>query len=366
MKFVCDKDILDSCLNTVAKAVDPANVKELLRGIKIDAEDTVLTFFATDNEISLETFAEATVKEKGSLVIDGRIFSDIIKRMPEGNITFETVSQSEVMISGGEVSLSLLYLSSEGFPKMDRIEDGRTFNIYSKDLKNVIKYTVFAPDAESSMPILNGIKFEIKNSNMRAIGLNRYRMALRNQIIPDTGIDYMEFIAPAKTLAELNKILKEDSTVVRISLKDEAVMFEFDRTTVVTRLLEGEFIDYDRLIPKESKIKFKADYSKIAQSVDRASVIINYDDPKIPVIFDIKNGYLNIDCFTKRGQIHDKISIDTDGELKIGLGAKLLTDAIRAIDTNEIYFEFKDEKSPCKIMPVEGDGFLYIIQPRQL
>jgi len=365
VKFICDKDILDACLNTVSKAVDPSNVKELLRGIKIDADEEI-TFFATDNEISLETFAEAIVKEKGSLVIDGRIFSDIIKRMPEGDITFETVSQSEIKISGGEVSLSLLYLPSDGFPSMDKVEDGRTINIYSKDLKNVIKYTVFASDTESSMPILNGIKFEIKNSRLRAVGLNRYRMAVRNQIIPETGIEYMEFIVPAKTLAELNKILKEDATVVKISLKDEAVMFEFDRTTVVTRLLEGEFVDYERLIPKESKIKFKTSYDKIAQSVDRATVIINYDDPKIPVIFDIKNGVLNIDCFTKRGQIHDKISIDTDGEIKIGLGAKLLTDAIRAIDTNEIYFELKDEKSPCKIMPVEGDSFLYIIQPRQL
>ena len=365
MKFICDKDILNECVNTVSKAIDPTNVKELLRGIKIDAGEE-LTFFATDNEISLETWAEANVKETGSLVIDGRIFSDIIKRMPEGNITFETVSQSEVKITGGEVSLNLLYLPSDGFPFMERVEDGKNIKIYSKDLKNVIKYTVFAPDAESSMPILNGIKFEIKNASMRAIGLNRYRMALRNQIIPETGIEYMEFVAPAKMLSDLNKILKEDDKIVNISLKDDVVMFEFERTTVTTRLLEGQFIDYDRLIPKESKVKFKVDYSKIAESVDRAAVIINYDDPKIPIIFDIKNGYLNIDCFTKRGQIHDKISVDTDGELKIGLGAKLLTDAIRAIDKNEIYFEFKDEKSPCKIMPTEGDAFLYIVQPRQL
>ncbi len=365
MKFICDKDILNECVNTVSKAIDPTNVKELLRGIKIDAEEE-LTFFATDNEISLETWAEATVKEKGSLVIDGRIFSDIVKRMPEGNITFETVSQSEVKISGGEVSLSLLYLPADGFPYMERVEDGRTIKIYSKDLKNVIKYTVFAPDAESSMPILNGIKFEIKNASMRAVGLNRYRMAMRNQIIPETGIEYMEFVAPAKMLNDLNKILKDDDKIVTISLKDDVVMFEFERTTVTTRLLEGEFIDYNRLIPKETNVKFRIDYDKISQSVDRASVIINYDDPKIPIIFDIKNGVLNIDCFTKRGQIHDKISVDTDAELKIGLGAKLLTDAIRAIDTNEIYFEFKDEKSPCKIMPVEGDSFLYIVQPRQL
>lgn len=365
MKFICDKDILNECVNTVSKAIDPANVKELLRGIKIDAEDG-LTFFATDNEISLETFAEATVKEKGSLVIDGRIFSDIVKRMPEGNITFETVSQSEVKITGGEVSLSLLYLSSEGFPFMEKVEDGREIKIYSKDLKTVIKYTVFAPDAESTMPILNGIKFEIRNSSMRAVGLNRYRMALRNQIIPETGIEYMEFIAPAKMLIELNKILKDDDKIVKISVKDDVVMFEFERTTVTTRLMDGQFVDYERLIPKESKIKFRVDYSKIAQSVDRAAVIVNYDDPKIPIIFDIKNGTLNIDCFTKRGQIHDKISIDDNGELKIGLGAKLLTDAIRAIDTNEIYFEFKDARNPCKIMPVEGDSFLYIVQPRQI
>lgn len=365
MKFICDKDILNECVNTVSKAIDPANVKELLRGIKIDADEE-LTFFATDNEISLETWAEANVKEKGSLVIDGRIFSDIVKRMPEGNITFETVSQSEVKISGGEVSLSLLYLPSEGFPYMERVEDGKTIKIYSKDLKNVIKYTVFAPDAESSMPILNGIKFEIKNASMRAVGLNRYRMAMRNQIIPETGIEYMEFVAPAKMLNDLNKILKDDDKIVTISLKEDVVMFEFERTTVTTRLLEGQFIDYNRLIPKETNVRFRVDYDKIAQSVDRAAVIINYDDPKIPIIFDIKNGVLNIDCFTKRGQIHDKISIDTDAELKIGLGAKLLTDAIRAIDTNEIYFEFKDEKSPCKIMPVEGDSFLYIVQPRQL
>lgn len=365
MKFVCDKFVLDSCLNTVSKAVDPANVKELLRGIKIDA-DSELVFFATDNEISLESTGEATVKEKGSVVIDARIFSDIIKRMPEGNITFETISQSEVRISGGEVSLNLLYLPSEGFPFIERVEDGKKIKVYSKDLKTVIRYTVFAPDAESSMPVLNGIKFEIRNSKMTAVGLNRYRMAVRNQIIPETGIDYAEFIIPAKTLSELAKILKDDSSVVEITVKEEAVMFEFERTTVVARLLEGEFVDYERLIPKESTLKFEADYEKIAQAVDRAAVIINYDDPKIPVIFDIKNGFLNIDCFTKRGQIHDKISIETDGELKIGLGAKLLTDAIKAIDTNRIYFEFKNEKSPCKIMPVEGDSFLYIIQPRQL
>ena len=202
---------------------------------------------------------------------------------------------------------------------------------------------------------------------MKVVSIDGSRLALRNQIIPETSFENLSFVVPGRVLNELIKILKDDETIVEINIKNNSVMFTFDTFTVISRLLEGEFFDYTKAIPANCEIKATVDVRQFTDMVERAAIIINYDDPKIPVILNIVNSQINVECISKRGNFNESLDIEKQGkDLRIGIDSKLLLDALKCIEFDKAEFEFNTEISPCVIKPVEGESFIYMVLPRRL
>ena len=351
MKFVCEKNILSDSISIVSKAINNACAIDILKGIKIEAKDKI-KLSGSDLDLSIESVFDAEIYEEGSLIVDARIFSDIIRKLPDGPVEIETDSKNELKINCLNTKFNILYLSSEGYPEIKKIEDGDSFKIYSKDLKSVIKNTIFAISNNESRPILTGSKFEITNSNLRVISIDGYRLS---------------FVVPGRALNEMLKILKDDATIVEITIRENSVMFAFDTFVVTSRLLEGEFMDYNKFIPTNASIHVKTDVKLFTSMVERASIIINYDDPKIPIILNIEENNLNVECISKKGNFDENMVVEHHGDdLKIGIASKLLLDTLKSIDTDEAIFEFNSPQSPCVIKPTEGNGFVYMVLPIRL
>ncbi len=366
MKFTCDKNVLIETLNVVCKASSQNSNLELLKGIKIDAKDN-LKLTGTDLEISIQSAIETQVLEEGSIVLDSRIFPEIVRKLPDGMLTVVSNGNS-VDILSKSLKFSIQGISSEGYPEIKEIANGENIKIHSKSLKELIKKTIFATCINEARPVLSGAKVEVNASTISMIALDGTRLAVKNEIIPETNINGLEFIIPGRTLNELLKVLKDDETMVDIIILDNNVMFKFENYILTSRLLEGEFLDYRKTVPTDYKLKLKLNTKLITDTLERASIIINFDDPKkIPVIFDIKDSCINVDCFSKYGDFHEEIETDQNGEnIKIGIRSKLLLDALKAIDEQEIYVELSSELGPCVIKPVEGNGFLYMVLPIRL
>ena len=365
MKFICPKNILLESINVVSKAVSTSSTLEILKGIKIDADEKI-TFTGSDLDLSIESVFDAYIRETGTVIIDTRIFSDIVKKLPDGDVEIYT-KDNELKISCLNTKFNILYLSAEGYPDIKKVEDGNIIKIYSKNLKNIIKNTIFSISNNEARPILMGSKFEINKSNMKVVSIDGSRLALRNQIIPETNFENISFVVPGRVLNELLKILKDDETIVEMSIKNNSVMFSFDNFTIIARLLEGEFFDYNKAIPVNCSIKTKVNIKELTDIVERAAIIINYDDPKIPVVLNIKENEISVECVSKRGNFNESIFVEKEGnDLKIGMDSKLLLDALKAIEHQEAIFEFNTVISPCVIKPIEGDSFVYMVLPRRI
>ena len=366
MKFMCDKNILSDSISIVTKAINNACAIDILKGIKIDVTDKI-KMSGSDLDLSIESVFDADIFEEGSLIVDARIFADIIRKLPNGPVEIETDSKNEMKINCLNTKFNILYLPSDGYPEIKKLESGDSFKIYSKDLKSLIRSTIFAISNNESRPILTGSKFEINNSNLKVISIDGYRLALRNQVIPETGYEDLSFVVPGRALNELLKILKDDSTIVEITVHDNSVMFSYDSFIIYSRLLEGEFMDYNKFIPTNATIDMKANIKNFADTVERAAIIINYDDPKIPIILNIEENNLKIECISKKGNFDECMPIEHHGEnLRIGIASRLLADTLKSIEAEHAIFEFNSPQSPCVIKPVEGNGFIYMVLPIRL
>jgi len=366
MKFSCDKNLLLKSIDIVSKAINNNSPVDILKGIKLDVEDTI-KFTGSDTELSIESEFDAVIEEKGSLILDSRIFYDIVKNLPDGKVTLFTSEKNEVKIICENTMFNILYLSSEGYPEISRIEEGENIRIYSKNLKDIIKNTIFVLSEDESRPILSGAYFEIQKSNLKVVAIDRFRLALRNQIIPETGYENLNFVIPGKVLSEISKILKDDNTIVDINVKDNNVVFKFDSFTVTSRLLEGDFLDYNKFIPENYSIKSKIGVKAFREMIERAAVIINYDDPKIPVVLKLKNSSVTVECISKFGNFCESIDIDKYGnDLKIGVDSRLILNTLKCITDESAMFEFTNEQGPFVIKPVEGNSYIYMVLPMRL
>lgn len=363
MKFICEKDELLKSIDIVSKAINPNNPVDILKGIKITATDTI-KFTGSDNDLSIESILNADVQEEGSLIVDSRIFFDIIKNLPDGKVKIFTSEKNELKIICSNTNFNILYFSSEGYPEIKKIDEGDNIRIYSKNLKQLIKNTIFAVSENEARPILSGTLFEISKSNMKAVSVDSYRLALRNQIIPETEFEDLKFVVSAKVLSEISKILKDDNAIVDITIKQNSCMFKFDNFTIISRLLEGEFFDYNKFIPTQSNISAKVNVKAFTEMIERASIIINYDDPKLPVSLKIKNSEIQVECISKFGNFCECIDIDKYGDdLLIGVDSRLILNALKCISDEYAVLEFTNEQGPIVIKPTEGEGFIYLVLP---
>lgn len=364
MKFICDKKLLNEAVSNVSLSVSPKSPLPALEGILFKCEQGNLTLTGYNLELGIIKTIEVDSKETGSIILNSRIISDILRKLPGDEVSVTTDEKLLTVIKGGGAEFTILGINPEDYPEMPTLNEERIINLSSSVLKSMISQTLFAVAQTEQTPVYTGSLFDIENGILNVVSIDGYRLALRKEQV-DTN-DEFKFIVPGKTLSEVLKLLPEEDEKVRISVSTRHIIFEVNGYLISSRLLEGSFHDYKSAIPQESVNSAIVDVREFISCIDRASVIIT-DRVKSPVVSEFGNNMIKVNCTTTVGKINDGIDIEYNGEpMTIGFNNKYMTDALKASETDTVRFELSNSNSPIKITPIDSDKFVFLVLPVRL
>lgn len=366
MKFNCKKVDLLEAVSIVQKAIKNNHTVNILDGILIQAEDKVkLTGY--DLETGIESDLQSDVMEKGSVVVNSRLFGDYIKSLPDGLVTISCDDRYRVTIVTGDTKININGTSSETYPKIPVIDTNDKITISQKVLKNMIANTIFAVSKDDTRQSLTGCCMESNGSSLVMVAIDGFRMALRRTDM-GSGFPVMNFIIPGKALSECAKIFDGDSDDKEVIVYPSSnhLLFDVGDVRIVSRLIQGPFVNYNSIIQKNPKSVMKIDRRKLLSAAERASIAIANDERRSPVrLSNTSNSSVLTVCATTEGtNTEDAIDISMQGEnIDIDFNNKYLIDALKNIEEDNIKIEFNGSQGPCIILPEEGEQFLYLILP---
>ena len=369
MQFVCYKDNILKAINSVVKGVASKTTMPILEGILIQTNDKDIKLTSYDLEIGIEYVMDCEVKEQGSTVVNAIMFSEIIRKLPDTEISI-SINEKNLLEIECEGSLyKLATMNPEEFPELPKIEVENSIEIEQNTLKNMIRKTIFAVSSEDSRPIFTGCLFEVKENKLNIVAVDGFRMALRSSILENQTNEFSAVI-PGKTLNEVNKILLDSFDNVKIGISKNQALFEMDNCKIVTRILEGEFLNYKSAIPNNWETRIKVNKNSIQNSFERISLIsssVIEKEKKYPVKVSIEIGKVIISCTNQTGDAKEEIYVSTEGKnLEVGFNPKYFLDSLKAIDDEEVFIEFGTKISPCIVKSVENSDYTYMILPIRL
>lgn len=364
MKFICEKSILQDAIFTVQKAVTGKSTMPILEGILIRAIDNKLILTGSDKDLSIETTVSANVENNGSIVVDSKLFGDIIRKLPDDNVNIYTNDNNTIDILCRTSSSTLIYMNAEDYPELPEITEDLPFLISQKIFKNMIKDTLFATAQDETRPILMGVNFEIKNKKLNMVALDGFRLALVSEYInSDSDINA---VIPGKTLSEVSKILNDEDKEINVTFTQNQILFRIDETKIISRLLEGEFINYNSIIPNEFKSKITVKRDLILESIERASLMAKEGNNNL-IKFNIEDEKLIITSNSQLGKAREEIDIILQGEpIQIAFNSKYLIDVFKIMEEEEVEMEFTTSISPCIIRNKENKNSTYLVLPVRL
>lgn len=375
MKLVCHKQQLLKIVNTVQKAVSAKSIMPILECIKLDADATGNIIVTGNNlDLCIEYSDDCNVEEGGSIAISSKMFGEIIRRLPDDMVTVSVNEDNNVTtIKCGKSEFNIQGLSGNEYPAVPKVEEVYRFSISQSALRKMIRRTIFAVSQnEARKPILTGSLFEIETGVLSVVATDGYRLAIAKETV-NSSLSDKKFIIPGLTLREVFKVLEDDAEKeVSIVVSDRHVMFEFESYKVVTRLLEGEYINYKPVLQTPNSIFVIADTAKLSEALERASLLINDDisakTEKVPVRLNIMMDKIEITCMTGKGKVHDVVDVSVNGEdIEIGFNYKYLLEALRACDEDEVKIEFSNPRSSCFIRSnTNDDSYTFMILPVRL
>lgn len=361
MKLLIEKNILQDAISDVQKSITGKSTLPILQGIYIIAKNNMLTLIGSDIEVSIETKIPANIIEEGEVVLDSRLFGEIIRKLPNDTIEINTNSNMEVEIKCQKSNVQLVYLNPDEYPSLPVVDEDVVLSIDQKTLKNMIKSTIFAIAQDDTRPILTGILLEIKENKLNMVALDGFRVALKCENID---CKYSrEAVIPGKTLNEVSKILKDTDENVQITFTKNHILFNFGNTKVISRLLEGEFIKYKSIIPKEHNLKVVVNKNEILGCIERASLMAKEGNTNL-VKFDISDDTLIVTSNSQLGKVREEMQIILQGSsLKIAFNSKYLIDVFKNMDEEELVMEFTSSVNPCVIKNKNIDNCVYLLLP---
>ena len=369
MKFVCYKDKIIKALNSVVKGVASKTTMPILEGILIQTNDNEIKLTTYDLELGIEYTMECDIKEQGSIVVNAMMFTEIIRKLPDTEINISLNENNLLTIECEGALYKLATMNPDEFPELPKIEVENSINLEQGALKNMIRKTIFAVSTEENRPIFTGCLFEVKNNKLNVVAIDGFRLALRTINIPVPVNDFKAVI-PAKTLNEVNKILTDSFEPITIGVAKNQAVFEMENCKVVTRILEGEFLNYSTVIPTSWQTRIRVEKGNLQNSFERISLISSSSiekEKKYPVKVTVDIGKLTILCTNQTGDAKEEVFISTEGKnLEVGFNPKYFLDSLKAIDEEEIYIEFGSNVSPCLIKSVENNDYVYMILPIRL
>lgn len=365
MKFSCEKSLLQSAISITARAVSPKSSIPALEGILLEAGDT-LRLTGYNLETGIRTEVPANISNKGSLVLSARLFGEIIRKLPDDVVSF-SAEGCTVNIKCGMSEFNIMGIDAEEFPELPSVDQENAFNIMQKNLKYMIAQTLFAVSDNESRPVHTGSLFEIGEDDLTVVSVDGYRLALRREKINRKVGGVFSFVVPGSALGEVEKICTDSEELATVTQGKRHVMFQIGQTMLVSRRLEGEFLNYRQSIPRTNTIKVEGDTRELLTTIDRVSLIIN-ENNKSPLRCTFDDGMLLISTRTAIGNAHDRCKITGNGTgLEIGFNNRYLMDALKAAPAQRVRLELQTGVSPCVILPVEGEeNFLYMVLPVRL
>ena len=369
MKFVCYKDKIMKALNSVVKGVASKTTMPILEGILIQTNDNEIKLTTYDLELGIEYKMECDVQEQGSIVVNATMFTEIIRKLPDSEINI-SLNENNLLTIECEGSLyKLATMNPDEFPELPKIEVENSVTLEQSALKNMIRKTIFAVSQEETRPIFTGCLFEINNNKLNIVAIDGFRLALRTINIPVPVNDFKAVI-PAKTLNEVNKILTDSFDSIKIGVSKNQAVFEMENCKVVTRILDGEFLNYSTVIPTTWQTRIRVERESLLNSFERISLIASSSiekEKKYPVKVTVDIGKLTISCTNQTGDAKEEVFISTEGQnLEVGFNPRYFLDSLKAIDENEVYIEFGSNVSPCLIKSIENNDYVYMILPIRL
>ena len=362
MKLVFSKTNLAKAVGIVMKAVPAKTTMNILECILIDATTNEIKFTANDMELGIETIVEGEILEKGKVAIDAKIFSEIVRKLPDNEICIETDSNYTSLITCEKSKFNIAGKSGDDFSYLPIIEKDKFITLSQFTLRETINQTLFSIAMNYNNKMMTGELFEVANGILKVVGLDGHRIAIRN-IELTSHADDVKVVVPGKTLSEISKILSTNAEdAVTIYFTNNHILFEFDKTIVISRLIEGEFFKINQMLSKDYETKITINKRELLDCIDRATLFVKEGNKK-PVIFDIEDGSVKINITSTVGKMNEEIDIEKEGsDIKIGFNPKFVIDALRVIDDETISMTFMNAKSPCTIRD-KDNRYIYLILP---
>ena len=366
MKFSCEKAVLSEGISTCIHAVAAKSTISVLEGLLLTAQDQ-LTMCGYNFKTGIKKTVSADISEQGSIVLNAKIFNDIVRKLPDDIIEISCDEHYMTTIRCGMSEFNIIGASPEEFPELPNVEKQNSIDLPCRLLRNMIENTVFAVSDNENKPIHTGSLFEIDQNTMTVVSVDGYRLAMSREEVANPQQNTLSFVVPGETLKEISRILPDsEELIAHIYPEKKHALFEIEGTLITTRLLEGEFLNYRNAIPTDYSIDLEIDVRSIINSVERVSLIIS-ERLKNPIRCCFEEESLKISCITSLGRAYDECPIPNCPEkIEIGFNNRYLLEALRACPADKVILQLKSSLSPCVIRPVEGEKFLYLVLPVRL
>lgn len=367
MKFSCEKYLLQNACITASRAAASKSPIPALEGLLLNtlSEDIKVTGY--DLKKGIYTKIEADVAEAGSVVVGARLFGEMMRKLPDGIVTVSADDQSKVKVKCGKSEFNFIGIDFQSYPEMPEVNEINKVTLPEKLLKSMIEQTIFAVADTDVRPTLTGTLFEITDGSLTMVSVDGYRLAKRTEKLEDANIENCKFIVPGAALSDIVRICSDGEENVDISVGEKHISFTIGDTVVITRRIEGEFLNYAKSIPTAFRYTVEADRSELMSTIDRVALIV-YEKNSCPIRMTFNDGEIHCLCITPVGRAEDICSCSGTGEgLQIGFNDRYLSDALKAAGTDRLHICINSDSSPCVITAADGtENFTYMILPVRL
>lgn len=362
MKIICNKSALLTGVNTVLKAVPARTTMPILECILIDTTSGVIKLTANDMDLGIETTVDGDVLDKGCIALEAKLFSEIVRKLPDSEVTIETDDNNKALIKCEKAKFNIAGKDGEDFVALPEIEKNHFITLSQFSLKEIIRQTIFSISDNESNRMMSGELLQIDQDQLRLVSLDGQRISIRKISLKES-YDPIKAVIPGKTLNEISKILSGDmDDDVRIYFTDRHVLFEFDQTVVVSRLLEGEYFQIDKMISSDYNTKITINKKELQGCIERASLLIRESERK-PIIINVTDGSMEMKIQSAMGSMNEDIDISKEGrDIMIGFNPKFILDALRVIDDEEITMYLVNPKAPF-IIKNDEQSYIYLVLP---
>ncbi|MBN1066362.1 UNVERIFIED_ORG: DNA polymerase III subunit beta [Clostridium botulinum] len=361
MIFICEKHKLLDGISIVQKAITGKSTMKVLDGIYINATNDGLRLIGSDMDLSIQTLVKADVLDKGEIVIDAKIFGEIIRKLPNSDIKIETIKEDVIQITCEKSVFNVVCMNAEEFPSLPNINEDLKVEVNESILKNMIKGTSFSIAQDEARPILQGILFQVKDRTLNLVALDGYRLAIRSEFL-DNDIN-LEVVIPGKTLVEVSKILEDHDKNVDITFTNNHILFNLENTKIISRLLDGKFVNYTSLLPQEHKLLVTVKKEEFQNGIERASLMAKDGNNNL-INLDLKEETLIITSNSQLGKVREEVLINLQGEeIEIAFNSRYLLDVLKNMESDEVILEMTSGVSPCVIKEKDGENSQYLVLP---